>query len=157
MKAINCTHCGATINDVSETSLLIHCEYCGARIMFQPERPAARPTQYVEPPELEVAEPSSPFNLIIGVVLVITFAPMLLLLLTPGKSKEPAQTKAYSVTSTPYTYPTPSSWSVSTNVPEKPIPVVITYYTAWVDENGRLNFRGDIYGHDARLAAKMFI
>ena len=38
-----------------------------------------------------------------------------------------------------------------------PIPVVITYYTAWVDENGRLNFREDIYGHDARLAEKMFI
>ena len=38
-----------------------------------------------------------------------------------------------------------------------PIPVVITYYTAWVDENGRLNFRGDIYGHDERLAQKVFI
>lgn len=37
-----------------------------------------------------------------------------------------------------------------------PIPVVITYYTAWLDEHGRLNFREDIYGHDARLAAKMF-
>ena len=37
-----------------------------------------------------------------------------------------------------------------------PIPVVITYYTAWVDENGRLNFREDIYGHDAKLAQKMF-
>ena len=38
-----------------------------------------------------------------------------------------------------------------------PIPVVITYYTAWVDEQGRLNFRGDIYGHDANLAGKMFL
>ena len=38
-----------------------------------------------------------------------------------------------------------------------PIPVVITYYTAWVDDNGRLNFREDIYGHDERLAEKMFI
>jgi len=37
-----------------------------------------------------------------------------------------------------------------------PIPVVITYYTAWVDDNGRLNFRDDIYGHDASLAEKMF-
>jgi L,D-transpeptidase YcbB len=37
-----------------------------------------------------------------------------------------------------------------------PIPVVITYYTAWVDESGRLNFREDIYGHDAKLAQKMF-
>lgn len=39
---------------------------------------------------------------------------------------------------------------------KNPIPVVITYYTAWVDESGRLNFREDIYGHDAKLAQKMF-
>jgi murein L,D-transpeptidase YcbB/YkuD len=39
---------------------------------------------------------------------------------------------------------------------KNPIPVVITYYTAWVDENGQLNFREDIYGHDANLAGKMF-
>src|ERR1051326_3033541 len=37
-----------------------------------------------------------------------------------------------------------------------PIPVVITYYTAWVDENGKLNFREDIYGHDENLSTKMF-
>jgi murein L,D-transpeptidase YcbB/YkuD len=37
-----------------------------------------------------------------------------------------------------------------------PIPVVITYYTAWVDEKGQLNFRGDIYGHDENLAGRMF-
>ena len=38
-----------------------------------------------------------------------------------------------------------------------PVPVFITYYTAWVDENGRLNFRNDIYGHDKEIAEKMFI
>jgi len=37
-----------------------------------------------------------------------------------------------------------------------PIPVIITYYTAWVDEKGQLNFRGDIYGHDENLTGKMF-
>lgn len=37
-----------------------------------------------------------------------------------------------------------------------PIPVLITYYTAWVDENGQLNFREDIYGHDRDLTMKMF-
>jgi murein L,D-transpeptidase YcbB/YkuD len=37
-----------------------------------------------------------------------------------------------------------------------PIPVIITYYTAWADENGRLNFREDIYEHDTKLARKMF-
>jgi len=39
---------------------------------------------------------------------------------------------------------------------KKAVPVVITYYTAWVDDNGLLNFREDIYGHDEKLLAKMF-
>jgi len=38
-----------------------------------------------------------------------------------------------------------------------PVPVFITYYTAWVDENGKLNFRDDIYGHDKEVATKMFL
>jgi len=37
-----------------------------------------------------------------------------------------------------------------------PIPVIITYYTAWVDETGLLNFRSDIYGHDKKILGKMF-
>jgi murein L,D-transpeptidase YcbB/YkuD len=37
-----------------------------------------------------------------------------------------------------------------------PVPVFITYYTAWVDEQGKLNFRDDIYKHDANVARKMF-
>jgi murein L,D-transpeptidase YcbB/YkuD len=37
-----------------------------------------------------------------------------------------------------------------------PIPVFITYYTAWVDESGQLNFREDIYDHDKTLMARMF-
>ncbi len=40
---------------------------------------------------------------------------------------------------------------------KNPVPVLITYYTAWVDENGLLNFRDDIYGHDSKLAKKMFV
>ena len=39
---------------------------------------------------------------------------------------------------------------------EKPIPVFIAYFTAWVDSKGRLNLRHDIYNHDDRLA-KMII
>lgn len=38
----------------------------------------------------------------------------------------------------------------------KGIPVFITYFTAWVDKNGQLNFRKDIYGHDEKMAAKLF-
>ena len=40
---------------------------------------------------------------------------------------------------------------------KNPIPVFISYYTAWVDEMGQLHFREDIYGHDSKMAAKMFI
>ena len=39
---------------------------------------------------------------------------------------------------------------------KKTVPVIITYYTAWVDENGRLNLRDDIYSHDEAAATKMF-
>jgi murein L,D-transpeptidase YcbB/YkuD len=40
---------------------------------------------------------------------------------------------------------------------KNPVPVLITYYTAWVDEAGILNFRDDIYKHDATLVQKMFV
>jgi murein L,D-transpeptidase YcbB/YkuD len=39
---------------------------------------------------------------------------------------------------------------------KNPVPVLITYYTAWVDDKGMLNFRDDIYNHDANLIQKMF-
>jgi murein L,D-transpeptidase YcbB/YkuD len=34
--------------------------------------------------------------------------------------------------------------------------VFITYYTAWVDDNGQLNFRPDVYGHDKRMMTMLF-
>jgi len=36
------------------------------------------------------------------------------------------------------------------------IPVIITYYTSWVDYKGVLHFTDDIYGHDKQMAMKMF-
>ncbi len=38
----------------------------------------------------------------------------------------------------------------------KPVPVYIVYFTAWADANGQLNFRKDIYGHDAKMKEKLF-
>ena len=38
-----------------------------------------------------------------------------------------------------------------------PVPVFISYYTAWVDEQGRMNFREDIYEHDQKIKNKMFL
>jgi murein L,D-transpeptidase YcbB/YkuD len=37
------------------------------------------------------------------------------------------------------------------------VPVMISYYTAFVDGNGKLNFRNDIYGHDSAMAVKLFV
>ncbi len=39
----------------------------------------------------------------------------------------------------------------------KAIPVFIGYFTAWVGSDGLLNFRDDVYGHDAKVAEKMFV
>ena len=40
---------------------------------------------------------------------------------------------------------------------KKPVPVVIGYFTAWVDSEGVIYFRRDVYGHDAKLAAELFV
>jgi L,D-transpeptidase YcbB len=37
-----------------------------------------------------------------------------------------------------------------------PVPVLIYYYTAWVDAGGKLQFRDDIYDRDKRMAGKLF-
>ena len=39
---------------------------------------------------------------------------------------------------------------------KQPVPVVITYFTAWVDRDGLLNFRNDVYGHDQKMAELLF-
>lgn len=40
---------------------------------------------------------------------------------------------------------------------KEPIPVFIIYYTAWVDKEGLLHFRDDVYRHDMELEKKMFL
>jgi murein L,D-transpeptidase YcbB/YkuD len=37
----------------------------------------------------------------------------------------------------------------------RPVPVYVTYFTAWVDADGVLQLRDDRYGWDARLAAAL--
>lgn len=36
------------------------------------------------------------------------------------------------------------------------VPVFITYFTSWVDKDGSLNFRDDLYGHDQKMAKQLF-
>lgn len=40
---------------------------------------------------------------------------------------------------------------------KRPLPVLITYFTAWVNNGDSLNFREDVYGHDGVMAKKMFL
>lgn len=37
------------------------------------------------------------------------------------------------------------------------VPVWITYYTAWVDDNGLMHYRDDIYKHDAEAGRMLFL
>ena len=39
---------------------------------------------------------------------------------------------------------------------EKAVPVYITYFTSWVDDDGVLHFAKDIYGHDKEMALHLF-
>lgn len=41
------------------------------------------------------------------------------------------------------------------DLPES-VPVYLVYFTAWVDDEGRVQFRDDLYGHDRDLARKLF-
>jgi murein L,D-transpeptidase YcbB/YkuD len=40
---------------------------------------------------------------------------------------------------------------------KKIVPVMITYFTAWVDDTGQLNFRNDVYHHDLKTRERMFV
>ena len=40
---------------------------------------------------------------------------------------------------------------------KKPVPVIITYFTSWIDEKGIINFREDVYGHDKKTMEKLFL
>jgi murein L,D-transpeptidase YcbB/YkuD len=49
------------------------------------------------------------------------------------------------------------SEGIETHIPvHPPMPVFIVYFTAWVDNSGRMNFRNDIYGLDDKLANEIF-
>lgn len=37
------------------------------------------------------------------------------------------------------------------------VPIFIAYFTAWVDRNGKLNFRDDVYHHDEKMKELLFL
>ena len=135
MKAITCTQCGATLDRVSERSLIIECEYCGARIMMpgreeREEKVKPRLLVVVEPPELELRpEPVvSPAKIGVAVAFALII-PLMIFVFAVIRRPPPSPVQA---SSTPYTYssPYPSgtpsswSWSASANTSDKPLPVV---------------------------------
>jgi len=40
---------------------------------------------------------------------------------------------------------------------KKKVPVFITYFTCWVNRDGKLNFRDDVYGHDTKMKKLLFV
>jgi murein L,D-transpeptidase YcbB/YkuD len=44
----------------------------------------------------------------------------------------------------------------TTIILKQAVPVFIGYFTSWVDAEGRLQFREDVYGLDARLSREVF-
>jgi DNA-directed RNA polymerase subunit RPC12/RpoP len=126
MKAIICTQCGATIDDVSESSLIITCDYCGARIMLSgPEQKPSPPVQ-VPPPDLRAATgPSfSPANLGIAIGVAVLL-PILLLVFVFSRQDKRSAAETYAATSTPYPDPTVLPiWRTEPAEPPKPVPVV---------------------------------
>lgn len=39
----------------------------------------------------------------------------------------------------------------------KKTPIFIAYFTSWIDGTGKINFRNDIYGHDAKMEKLLFV
>ena len=125
MRAVNCTQCGATITNVSESSVIIHCDYCGARLILDALPRATEKPEPVTPPEFET-ESTSSWPLTIGLISAAAiFIPVLIVFSFMGKPNKPV-TGVYSA---PATKPVPagwssSSWSVQSSETPKPVPVI---------------------------------
>ena len=74
---------------------------------------------------------------------------------------EPAKFATYLLRNQPEWTPQKINVAMSASIEKwvtlkKSLPVFITYFTAWVDSEGLLNFRDDVYGHDKNLAKHLF-
>jgi DNA-directed RNA polymerase subunit RPC12/RpoP len=129
MKAITCTQCGATIENVSERSVIIDCEYCGARMIMDRGEPVVKPTP-VTPPDLELdAEAGPTFSFMAVAIAVLALIPILIVVfavIPKSGEKEDLEKKEISQlykavpASSPY-----SAWNIPANAePSKPLPVV---------------------------------
>ena len=129
MKAITCPQCGAIIENVSERSVIVDCEYCGARIMMDRGEPIVPPKpQTVDPPDLDLEVESDPANSFVtvaggAVALIIFFIVVFAMLPTP--KPKPSSTYSVQNTSRPTTPNPVYSWTAPVkSEPAKPLPVV---------------------------------
>ena len=129
MRAITCTQCGATIENVSERSVIVDCEYCGARMFMDRGEPLVPPKPAtVDTPNFELeVEPDSTNSFVTvaggAVALIILF--LVVFAIIP-KSKQPDSYTLYN--SSAGSTPNPAySWTAPAPVnlePSKPVPVV---------------------------------
>ena len=124
MKAITCTQCGARIENVSESSLIINCEYCGARLILDPRKP--EPVSPPMPaPDFEFANVERPnaTSFAVGIAALFLIPIVIVFFVYLGQSqRKPEQPEPSYVYTPPTPYPAPA-WSVSTE-PVKPTPIV---------------------------------
>lgn len=127
MKAINCTQCGATIENVSEHSVIIDCDYCGARILLNRQTPPVvpiDPPRFVAEPEFKASEGAALKIISVAVGSVILIPAVIFAIVLINKPQKTEPTKVYSAPSpAPYAYPTPA-WGVPASEPQKSVPVV---------------------------------
>src|SRR5688572_12841672 len=119
MRAINCTQCGASIENVSERSFIVDCEYCGARMIMDRGEPVVKPTS-VTPPDLELdAEAGPTFSFMAVAIAGVAVIPK------SGKKDDLQKKEAFHLyKAVPASSPS-SSWNVpATAEPAKSLPVV---------------------------------
>jgi len=129
MKAITCPQCGATIEHVLETSTIIDCEYCGARIMMDRAEEASKPPLPAQETSPITYEPqdadNSPFRIVATLITLIVIVPVFIAVafIAKPKKREPVRYNDKPVTySTPSS--TPSSWSFTADKNTKQLPNV---------------------------------
>ena len=149
MKAITCTQCGAALENVSDTAVIVICEYCGARMMMpkddtrKPDPPPKRVYPKVDQNfatfEAAENEPANPILVVGGIALALLAVPVLIAIFASSGSKNSASKPvALSTTPAPWTYP---SLPVS-SPPVMPDLPVINYQTKvqWTGPNDMEHF-----------------
>ena len=95
---------------MSESSVIINCDYCGARIMLprhheEPPKAAVPPPSFTEP-DVSTVQPM----VVAGIAALVFIIPIFIAIgVSLNNSAQSTPAKVYSAPAMPYTYPTPSS------------------------------------------------